>query len=75
MLPLRRHEAALRGGGHQSALAGLGVEEQGQGRPGGVEPLPADALKFTAAPGSPGRARAPRLPAHFHPEGQARDPL
>lgn len=43
LLELRRDEVALRGGGDQSALAGLGTEEQGQGRPRGVEPLSAGA--------------------------------
>lgn len=76
LLELRRDEVALRGGGGQSALAGLGAEEQGQGRPGGVEPLSAGAQDSAAAP-SGGRAGrpAPRLPVHFHSEGQARDPL
>lgn len=76
VLPLRRDEAALRGGGDQSAPAGLGLEEQRQGRPSGVDPLSADAQESAVASGR-GRAGrpAPRLPARLHPQGQARDPL
>lgn len=72
----RRDEAALRGGGGQPALAGLGAEEPGQGRPGGGEPLSAGA-QDSAGSQSWRRAgrQSPRLLVHFHPEGQARDPL
>lgn len=71
-----RDEAALRGRSGQSALAGLGAEEPGQGRSRGVELVSAGSQKSTAA-SRPGPARQPEpcLPANLHPEGPARDPL
>ena len=75
-LASRRDEAALRGGGGQPAFAGLGAEEPGQGRPGGVEPLSAGAQDSAGSPSGRRAGRpSPRLFVHFHPEGQARDPL